>query len=279
MNTACGTTGTGPETRKFYALLACATGVSLLLMVTHPPRETGWWIFRTVTVPYQFLLAAAFLIASGYVFLITRWYAALGDRFRCGESVRAFLQCGTLSIMISSVFWWVWHAGATRTEEVGWWIFKHDESVYRNGLFALLDSTAAIAGPLEETGKLLALLCAKPVRDAIVDRKSGLYYATLCAFGFAMIENVTYFEAAEGVLYLRANPAHAVFSSVWGAALGDALGRGTSLAPVGKALLIGMGLHALWNVCASRGGTPFILAFGFTTWLGMRYIERELSRA
>jgi RsiW-degrading membrane proteinase PrsW (M82 family) len=148
---------------------------------------------------------------------------------------------------------------------------------YENGMLSLLHNTGAIAGLVEEPAKLAALLVISPVRKLIVDRKSGLYYATLCAFGFALIENIMYFQAYDGVLYIRANPAHAVFTSLWGAALGSWREGALQARGFAKYLLLGIGLHALWNFLASTDFTLFIVAFVATIWLGLSFIRRELG--
>jgi len=267
------------EKKKIYFALGAGAFLALIVVLTNQPKETGWWIFKTVTTPYQFLVGSAFLLAVGYLFLMVSWYK--GQELCARTSILAFLLSGSVSIFISLLVYPLVSAiGAQeRLVETGAWIFKTTRRVveYDNGLLSLLHSTGAIAGFVEEPAKLAALLVVSPVRKLIVDRKSGLYYATLCAFGFALIENIMYFQAYDGVLYIRANPAHAVFTSLWGAALGSwregtLQGRGFA-----KFLFLGIGLHALWNFLASTDFTLFIIAFVATIWLGLSFIRRELG--
>lgn len=267
------------EKKKIYAILAAGAGLALIVVLANQPKETGWWIFKTVSTPYQFLVGSAFLLAVGYIFLTVFWYK--GRELCARTTILAFLLSGGASILISLFLYPLIGAiGATeRMVETGLWIFKSTKRVveYENGLLSLLHRTGAIAGIVEEPAKLLALLIVSPVRKLIVDRKSGLYYATLCAFGFALIENIMYFQAFEGILYFRANPAHAVFTSLWGAALGSWRSKSISALEFFKFLLLGIGLHALWNFLASTDATLFIIAFGVTIWLGLNFIRRELA--
>ncbi len=126
-----------------------------------------------------------------------------------------------------------------------------------------------------------------PVRKAMKDRRSALYYATVCAAGFAMIENMQYFHSANSLLILRCNPAHLVFSSLWGAAYGSWIAGNKHFGHFLKYLAYGMGLHALWNICPYVGlfGGPAVLValllimVGTTMWLGVGFIKRELTGA
>jgi len=267
------------EKKKIYSVLGVGALLALVVVLTNQPQETGWWIFKTVSTPYQFLVGSAFLLAVGYLFLMVFWYN--GRELCARTSILAFLLSGGVSILISLLLYPVIGViGAQeRLVETGVWIFKTTRRVveYENGLLSLLHSTGAIAGLVEEPAKLAALLIVSPVRRLIVDRRSGLYYATLCAFGFSFIENIVYFQTFDAVLYIRANPAHAVFTSLWGAALGSWREGTIGGIEFLKFLFLGIGLHALWNFMASTDITLFIITFGATIWLGLSFIRRELG--
>ena len=101
-------------------------------------------------------------------------------------------------------------------------------------------------GLLEETAKLAPvwLVCARWREfDEPVD---GIVYASVSALGFASFENYKYMEFLEGAPMLAraaASPlTHAVFSSIWGYALGRARHDGT---PVWRAVIPALALSAL----------------------------------
>jgi len=163
-------------------------------------------------------------------------------------------------------------------QEEGWWIFKQSHVVYqyKNAFCKFVDLSGAIAGPVEELAKFAALLVVPQVRRAIVDRRSGLYYAGLCALGFAMIENVAYFQSAERVLLVRAAPVHVVFSAIWGASYGAWVSKDASLFGLTRAIAFGIGLHALWNALAKSHVTLFVIMWVSTLWLGLDFIRNVL---
>ena len=229
--------------------------------------------------PYRNLAAAAFIIASISMLGLIRWYSA--EHIKAKVSGIAFLVCGGAAALISYVFYWAFYAFAI--EEVylqrGVWIFKqiYVEQQYTNPVFAFLDMTGAVAGPIEELAKLAAVLLVPQVRRSIVDRRSGLYYAGLCALGFAMVENIAYFQRFGSVLLSRATPAHVVFAAIWGAAYGSWVSNSVSILGVARAMLYGIGLHALWNILASLDLTLFLIAWAATLWLGLDFIRKELQ--
>ena len=260
------------ELQAFWLVLGISVVAACWTILANPPTETGWWLFQTVSYPYQMLVAVAFLIASGYLFLLSKWYSRSPDRFRCGASIQAFLLCGGVSILLCVFIYPAWTLIST-TEVKGWFVNSVE---YRNSVFAFVDKTGIIAGPVEEAAKLIAIMLVAPVRRLIKDRQSGLYYVTLCAFGFAMIENIKYFNAFEGILYFRANPAHAVFSSVWGAALGSWMAGKMSGVAFTRWLVFGMVLHSLWNLLVGVDLILFAICFVFTSWMGLQFIRDEL---
>ena len=131
---------------------------------------------------------------------------------------------------------------------------------------------AAIIAPfVEEIAKAIPILAIfvlyRKEFDGIMD---GLIYGSLVGFGFAMTENMLYFFGAysEGgwggwgaVVFLRAvvfGLNHALFSSMFGAALGYARYT-TNRALVGIVPLLGLGaamfLHMVHNAGATLAGT------------------------
>jgi RsiW-degrading membrane proteinase PrsW (M82 family) len=267
----------GQKTRLFL-VLSVGILIALLLILFAEPQEEGWWIWKTVTMPYQFFAGVAFLIAAVYMFALVRWNRS--DRFESKTSIMAFLICGGAAILAGNFLYYLFSVVAIVEVPVenGWWLFKTTRSSYQyiNSLAGFLYETAAIAGFIEEPSKFAALLVVPQVRRSIVDRRSGLYYATLCALGFALIENISYFQSYQTVLFARANPAHAVFTSIWGAAYGSWVAKELSIAHLLKFFACGIGLHALWNFCASTDPTLFLITFGATIWLGLGFIRKEL---
>jgi RsiW-degrading membrane proteinase PrsW (M82 family) len=123
----------------------------------------------------------------------------------------------------------------------------------------------AFAGPIEELCKFAAvwLLCSRHITNI----QSGIFYAVLCAIGFACLENIVYFINYEGVLLIRGDPAHAVFSSFWGAAYGACKARQLPWRSLWlKWMPVGILFHSAFN-------TPFMLAlYPLSIWIAVRFI-------
>jgi len=116
------------------------------------------------------------------------------------------------------------------------------------------------------------------VRKEIKDGQTGLFIIVLCAFGFAMIENIMYFCKYNEIILMRANPAHAVFSAIWGRALGRWFNKEILFKEFLKYLFYGMLLHAAWNYFASFYDFVFIILFIITSFYGLLFIKRELGK-
>jgi RsiW-degrading membrane proteinase PrsW (M82 family) len=262
---------------KFYALLAGAVALSVMALIIGASDSL-----------LLFFGAAAFLAASVYLFLVVHWYDS--PQFSTRLSVMTFLVCGAISIAVALVVNFIVMSiampMAIEKVETGWWFWKETHIRYKDNLWMVLAGRGAFAGVTEELIKLGALLVVAPVRKAMKDRRSALYYATLCAAGFAMIENMQYFHSANSILILRFNPAHLVFSSLWGAAYGSWIAGNKHFGHFLKYLAYGMGLHAIWNLCpfvGSFGGPAvqvalLLIMVGTTMWLGIGFIKRELSK-
>jgi len=114
----------------------------------------------------------------------------------------------------------------------------------------------------------------------------GIVYATAVALGFASVENLFYLISAQSkvmiVFAARAIlsvPGHALFSSMWGYALGQAKfsdqKRATRL--IWWGLLSSIGAHCLFNLFASitvLGGFGLLMVIGFLWWILLRRIAR-----
>mgnify|MGYP001099746230 CR=1 FL=1 len=158
---------------------------------------------------------------------------------------------------------------------------------------AIIYSSVLIAPISEETAKFLC------VRWTVYDNKEfnepidGMVYATAAALGFASVENVIYVinswlsgGAEMGVMVLAGRsvlsvPAHALFSSLWGLALGWHKKRRNlkSALMVALGLLGGMVLHALFNFLTSRnlfGGFIFLAFLGLSWRMVFLLIRRAL---
>jgi len=224
----------------------------------------------------SYFQSVAFIVAGLYVALMALWFDNSNKDFGFFSSLTAFLACGALSIFLSIAFLYpLWSDVAYQEVTKGWWIFSTTEIQPRSQLIQIFGRTGMIAGPVEELAKMLSLIFL--VRKRIVSRKTGIYYAVLCAIGFAMIENVSYFVKYGEVLPIRANPSHAVFSAIWGAALGSYYAREKGIAAVLWGLILGMSLHAVWNLFASIKSPLFMYIFIFVTLSGLAFIRRELK--
>lgn len=99
------------------------------------------------------------------------------------------------------------------------------------GACLVQDSTASAAvvsfllvGPVEEFFKLLAVWIAIYRRPEFREPLDGIVYATTAALGFATVENILYLgHLGPQVIVARAvfaTPAHVMFASMWGYAMG-----------------------------------------------------------
>ena len=252
--------------------------ISFILIAMFQPEKTGWWIFQDTRYHGEYFVGIAYIISSFYLILLTYWYDDSDETFNWIISVKAFLLCGAISILLSLfILYPVWNFIGFHKVESGWWIFKSKKIVARDPLIYFLECSGAIAGPVEELSKLMAVLLIPSVRKSIKDKKSGIWIAVLCAFGFAMIENIKYFVKFEGVLLIRADPSHAVFSAIWGNALGKWFNQQISFKEFLKYLLYGMGLHAVWNYFVSYHLIFFYILFVIVSFYGLFYIKKRIS--
>lgn len=252
---------------------------SFTLIAFFQPVERGWWIFKETKYYEEYFAAIAFIITSLYMILLTFWYDDSDNSFNWKISAKALLLCGAISIILCRLALYpMWYIIGFYEVETGWWIFKSKEIIPRGPVFNLFEISGAIAGPIEEVAKLIAVLLIPSVRKSIKDSKSGLFVVVLCAFGFAMIENITYFSNFEEILLIRADPAHAVFSAIWGKALGKWLNKQISYKIFLKYLLYGMALHAAWNYFAGfHIMIVFWILFIIVSVYGLFFIKKEIS--
>ena len=172
--------------------------------------------------------------------------------------------------------------------------------------WALLLAAPVIAPVVEESAKGAALLLiAWRLRHEFDNAVDGIVYGGLVGLGFAMTENVLYFGRAYlagglpdvGFLFLvravAVGFAHSMFTGMAGAGLGLARERPPGggrwvLAVAGY--LVGVGLHALWNLTALLGaiqGNPIravavdivaLLLPGVWTLIGVLYFGWRRER-
>lgn len=228
---------------------------------------------------------SALIITCFYVILIVFWLNDKDANLGVIYALIALFMCGALSIVLSiSLLYPFWdnmaYKEVAREVAKGWWIFSYTERITeivpRHNIVPLLDKTAMIAGPVEELAKLFSVLLL--MRNQLTSKKIALFYVVLCALGFAMIENIYYFTKYDEVLFIRANPAHAVFSAIWGGALGSWLAKEKSFDYFLWMLIVGMGLHAIWNLFAITNPDFFVYIFILVSWVGLSYIKSELSK-
>lgn len=148
-----------------------------------------------------------------------------------------------------------------------------------------------IAPVTEEIAKFLCVRWTVYNRKEFDEPVDGMVYATAAALGFASVENVIYVlnswasgGAEAGVFILAGRsvlsvPAHALFSSLWGLALGWHKKRKTlkSSLLVVLGLLGGMVLHGLFNYLTSEnlfGGFLFLSLMAIA-WRGVFLLIRK----
>lgn len=257
--------------KKWLLILIIAT---LLIMTLLSEINTKIDIFHN----------SALIIACFYVILMAFWFNDGSANLSVVYALIALFICGALSVLITSFLYPFWgniaYEEVTREIEKGWWIFSYTEQIKeivpRHNIVSLLDKTAMIAGPVEELAKLFSVLLL--MRNQLTSRRISLFYVVLCALGFAMIENIYYFIMYDKVLFIRANPAHAIFSAIWGGALGSWLAKEKSFYYFLWMLIAGMGLHAIWNLLAITNPDFFVYIFILISWVGLSYIKSELSK-
>ncbi|GEM_PF-126246 len=127
-------------------------------------------------------------------------------------------------------------------------------------------SVVIVAPIVEECFKFFAILLTVYRSSQFDEPMDGVVYAAAVALGFASLENAGYlygaYQQSSGSLAtltvlrsILSVPAHALFSIMWGYALGVAKftgkERGNKLITIG--LLSAIGLHALFNFVATLG--------------------------
>lgn len=156
---------------------------------------------------------------------------------------------------------------------------------------SMLSMAVFVAPVTEETAKFLCVKWTVYERKEFDEPVDGMVYATAAALGFAAVENIIYTlnswasgGAEIGVMVLAGRsvlsvPAHALFSGLWGLALGWHKEKKTlkSSIIVVAALLGGMILHGLFNYLTSEnlfGGLVFLLIFA-AAWRGIFLLIRK----
>jgi RsiW-degrading membrane proteinase PrsW (M82 family) len=155
---------------------------------------------------------------------------------------------------------------------------------------------AVFLAPLvEETAKFLCVRWTVYERPEFNEPMDGMVYAAAAALGFASVENIVYVTTEwfsggpfMGTLVLAARsvlsvPAHALFASFWGLALGWSKGRKgfRPASMVFLGLLSAMVLHGLFNWLSSQaflGGLGF-LALVAIAWRIVFLMIRKALRA
>jgi RsiW-degrading membrane proteinase PrsW (M82 family) len=199
-----------------------------------------------------------------------------------------------------------------------WFWYRHDKwepepkllvlRVFIFGMVAALPSAAielnlglsepltmVVVAPLvEETWKLLIVLLFAFFKHECDEPMDGIVYATAAALGFATAENIGFMYGAhrEGILTqtfalraLLSVPAHALFASMWGYALGVAKCRRVPYPAlfVLNGLALAVLLHAVFNAIAWASGETVslagMLAVLLLTWLMWKLALRRMNAA
>ncbi|NOQ23099.1 MAG: PrsW family intramembrane metalloprotease [Candidatus Aegiribacteria sp.] len=160
---------------------------------------------------------------------------------------------------------------------------------------SMLSLAVFVAPVTEEIAKFLCVRWTVYNRSEFDEPVDGMVYATAAALGFASIENVIYVlnswasgGAEAGVYVLTGRsilsvPAHALFSSLWGLALGWHKKRKTlkSSILVVVGLLGGMVLHGLFNYLTSEnifGGLLFLTLMAIA-WRGVFLLTKRALKS
>ena len=211
------------------------------------------------------------------------WYALyvlaaivpVGHAVRIGEVgwvVGAFLLALVPFSLILVLIWALQSHGARPGASMRWaflWGFlaATGASAYVNGLVGAPERQVVVllAPFVEEVAKgtgLLLLLRFGRIRSIL----DGVLYALLIGGGFSLLENTFYFVNAisaeiggdDGVLRdvfvmrgIVSPLAHPIFIAAFAVAIGSRRGRNPATAT--GALLLGVGLHSLWNYAAFEG--------------------------
>jgi len=220
--------------------------LTVFVVATNLPYDEfhGWWIFGYTehVVPMSYLVSVAWFIALIYMVFFVRWYSQQQPEHLDWQQIaKAVLGGGIISILLSMII------------ELQFTNFQ-----------------PAFAGVVEELCKFTAMWLI--FRRDITNMQSGIFYAVLCAIGFACLENIGYFIHYEGVLIMRGDPAHAVFSSFWGAAYGACKAKQLPWRLLWlKWMPVGVLFHAAFN-------TLLVLAlYPLTLWIAIRFIINHKS--
>lgn len=160
---------------------------------------------------------------------------------------------------------------------------------------SVLSMAVFVAPVTEEIAKFLCVRWTVYNRSEFDEPVDGMVYATAAALGFASVENIIYVlnswasgGAEIGVLVLTGRsvlsvPAHALFSSLWGLALGWHKKRKTrkSSLMVVFGLLASMVLHGLFNYLTSEnlfGGLLFLILMAIA-WRGVFLLTKRALKA
>lgn len=262
--------------------------VSPLQVPAHPGRSVGW-IAGVVVV--------ALLVVAAWLFEFIPALGVLGTTF---FALIALVPLVIVVLVVLRVDRWereparllwfalLWGAGAAVVLTLGYLIVLGTEDEYT----AVVVQAPIVEEITKGIGVLLIFLFARRAFDGPVD---GLVYGALVGAGFAFTENVGYFAISayqagwEGLVAtfvvrgLLAPFGHLIYTGITGLALGLAAQRGLTR---GRALLwglagmlVGMGLHALWNYSAGSEWLVFYLflhipLFGLLVW-GVVYLLRR----
>jgi RsiW-degrading membrane proteinase PrsW (M82 family) len=235
--------------------LALMVATVAVIATSLPYDEShGWWIFSHTEhiVPFPYLIATAWMIALIYMAFFVRWYAKQqAERSDCDQADCEQSAC----------------------DQTDWQLIG--KTVLGGGLISIILTLTigqqfthfnpAFAGPVEELCKFAAvwLLCSRH----ITNMQSGIFYAVLCAIGFACLENIAYFIHYESVLLIRSDPAHAVFSSFWGAAYGACKAKQLPWRLLWlKWMPIGILFHAAFD------SVLMLLLYPLSVWIAVRFI-------
>jgi RsiW-degrading membrane proteinase PrsW (M82 family) len=153
----------------------------------------------------------------------------------------------------------------------------------------------AVAPVVEEYAKYLVVRSTVYQSVEFNEPMDGIVYSTAVGLGFATLENIIYvftslatspeFALQTGVIRaLLSVPGHALFSSMWGYALGQAKFMAPSARPaiIAGGLIAAMISHSIFNLLlfSDIGVAVLVLVFfPFIWWIALRHIKKALAQS
>jgi RsiW-degrading membrane proteinase PrsW (M82 family) len=227
---------------------------------------------------YSLFVSATFLSLAIY------WYDNTDHSFECKTVIKSFLISGITSVLVALLLYDI--ISSIAFEKRSYYIYKRkffffkekvrvEETVEKEPFLAFLLKTSTSAGPIEEFSKLFAVLLFPATRRFLKKgEKQATITAVACACGFQALENIGYWNdfPTFDILLLRADPAHLVFSGLWGRGLGRLMSGKTDFKGFAWYFIGASLLHSAWNYFASFHAFLFVILAFSVSYAGFYFI-------